>query len=731
MSVSSRRTCAALLPLFGAAVALLSLAWAPPLYLARCLIAVQPSGAAPAPDQPTPEVLWSARGREALGQSLASGAAEPAASSVPPAGGVPRVQPGSGPQVEAFLSRLKWKAVDDSPVFELRFYSHDPQLAAAGANTAAAVLERLLAPAPESEREARQRLQALEAEWRDLSAQPAADVALLEERRDAVRKALADVSEQYARARAARLDLEARWSVLRQPGQGDLSGAADAPQLQEMRDERTRLEQKREQMAVRFGPRWPEMKEIGAQIETLDARIVEQLGQLQADALREAESDYQQALGQEKALERSLRSQKQELGALEEREARHEARQARLGELERERAEIQDRLAAPPRGDAAAASVRVVSPAGVPSTRHGLPAALRLAAGVLAGLLLGLGGARLAERLDPTLSSAREAEGAIDAPFLAHLPEIPGGLPPGMLRLESAPAPGATGPIDPIAAAARGFRDLRTGLLLTRGGEPARVILVTSCRRADGKTFVAGHLALALARRGGRVLLIDAHLRRPRAHRLFAAAPGPGLVDVLAGTVQLEEAIRTTDEAGLFLMPAGDVNGGSAELLDAASLRHLRDRLLQPSRFQHLVIDAGEVGTAPAPERLAGACTGVVLVMRARRSTRATLRQAAAALRRHGASHLFGIWIGPAPETGVAPRAAEAEDAATSPPLSFGEPVAAEGGIASVQALETAEGGDPAPPAGASGAELAPLNPEVARRLERLRDRLGRTRGVR
>jgi Mrp family chromosome partitioning ATPase len=682
LSIASRRLLAAALPALGALGGLASLALSPPVYVGRAMLALEAESGGR--EAPTPDALLREEGRRILSRAL-------------PAGGAAGV--------DLFLARLSWAAASEPFLHELRFEHPEPAVAAAGANTAAEALVELFRP-PSEGGELRRRLARVEAELSRLSAERPRHGDLAEERRRAAAQALEDLGQQYSRARAARLDLEARWSALRQSHASGEAGWIDSPELASLREDLQRLEQRRDQLAVRFGPLWPEMKDTVSQIEAARARLHTEAQRLAQEALREAEADYQQALAQERALERSMRAQKAELRALDEHRDLQQEQTRRIQELEAERSALQQRLAAA--AGALAGRARIVSRAVPPPAPGGVPAWARVLVGVFGGLFLGVALSRLGERIDPTLRLPGEAERAIDAPLLATVPEVPGGLPGGLLRLESAPPPGSDAPVEPLAAAARGFRDLRTGLLLTRAGEPARVLLVTACRRGEGKTTVAAHLALALARRGAHVLLIDAHLTRPRAHRLFGLSAGPGLVDVLNGTVPLEEAVRPTSEPGLHLMPAGDVDGGGADLLDAASLRHLRDRLLAPGRLQHLVIDAGDVGSAAAPERLTVACSGILIVLRAGRNQRSKVRQAAATLRRHGAPHLAGVWIGPESAPAPARRTPERVPAEEAPPAPS-QPSSRE--------ESRPEGGPPA------------IDPELIRRLDRLRDRLGRTRG--
>jgi len=87
--------------------------------------------------------------------------------------------------------------------------------------------------------------------------------------------------------------------------------------------------------------------------------------------------------------------------------------------------------------------------------------------------------------------------------------------------------------------------------------ESLRVLLITSAQSGEGKTSLAGHLALSLARSGKRTLLIDADLRRPALHRLFDLALAPGLSAVLRNELPVYEVIRPTLVDGLEIIPAG------------------------------------------------------------------------------------------------------------------------------------------------------------------------------
>jgi len=119
-------------------------------------------------------------------------------------------------------------------------------------------------------------------------------------------------------------------------------------------------------------------------------------------------------------------------------------------------------------------------------------------------------------------------------------------------------------------------------------------------------------------------------------------------------------------------------------------------------------------------------------VVRARRNVGGALRQAAATLRRHGAPYLAGVWIGAEPERGGAglpaePALAELPALDGGLPSPGGPPAGRSGAEIPARA-----GGAPQPPSAASAAPPGPaLDPELARRLELLKSRLGRSRDSR
>jgi polysaccharide biosynthesis transport protein len=154
--------------------------------------------------------------------------------------------------------------------------------------------------------------------------------------------------------------------------------------------------------------------------------------------------------------------------------------------------------------------------------------------GLFFGLFLGGGLALLREQLDTRVRSADAIRAKLELPLLARLPEPPKKL-HNRGRLIMLAEPGG-----PHAEA---FRMLRTNVEFASLDKEAKVIMVTSATEQEGKSTTIANLAVAMARSGQHVVLVDLDLRRPYIDRFFDLGDRPGLTQVALGVAQLGEAI--------------------------------------------------------------------------------------------------------------------------------------------------------------------------------------------
>ena len=146
------------------------------------------------------------------------------------------------------------------------------------------------------------------------------------------------------------------------------------------------------------------------------------------------------------------------------------------------------------------------------------------------GLLIGLLVAAIREVVDTKVRSEQDVEDVLGVPVLATVRSLPRRTRMVMYGRHE-----------------RVFADtyalLAANLALARDRTSGAVIAITSAVPKEGKTSTAGNLAVALARRGARVLLTDFDLRRPMVGNLFGIPnDAPGLVQVLKRTAAIEDA---------------------------------------------------------------------------------------------------------------------------------------------------------------------------------------------
>ena len=157
---------------------------------------------------------------------------------------------------------------------------------------------------------------------------------------------------------------------------------------------------------------------------------------------------------------------------------------------------------------------------------------------------------------------------------------------------------------------------LRTYLTLVRSLQGLRVLAVASSVSGEGKTTLASQLAFSLATAAGaRTLLIDGDIRLPDIHTLFEIQLGPGLVDVLRGSIPVEDAIATGYSETLHLLPAGTLRTSPHQLISNGEFARLIDALKE--EYRYIVIDTPPI--LPASEALVMAQTADATVLCVRR----------------------------------------------------------------------------------------------------------------
>jgi Mrp family chromosome partitioning ATPase len=265
--------------------------------------------------------------------------------------------------------------------------------------------------------------------------------------------------------------------------------------------------------------------------------------------------------------------------------------------------------------------VRVYNPPHIQADPVGPKTGANLIFGAVAGIALGLLLAVAREALDSRLRERKEAEQWFDAPIVGTLPK-------GMRGVSTRRGAGE-------ARRTATLDLLRARMQFTGAGIRGPSILVAESGPDMGKSNVAANLGAALARGGKRVVVVDADLRRPRLHRSLGVEleSGPGLVDVLAGQAELDEALvpvplpsQDTNGAGpieaagrLDLLPSGSTPAPLSDVITSDTVADLIRRLNE--RADYVVFDSPSLAVAEAYP-LAVQVDNVLIVARRGRTTK-------------------------------------------------------------------------------------------------------------
>lgn len=173
------------------------------------------------------------------------------------------------------------------------------------------------------------------------------------------------------------------------------------------------------------------------------------------------------------------------------------------------------------------------------------------------------------------------------------------------------------------------YRTLRTNLR-TYNRKGMKVFLISSSIEGEGKTMTALNLAFTLAQdRATRVLLIDADLRRSMVSTYLGIKKKRfGFTDVVSGKIGFDEGVVHTPLINLHIMPGRTDNtlSNAAELLGSHTMAKIVARARD--EYDYVIIDSPPVIPVTDASVLAEMVDGVLLVFRAEKTQKNTIRHA-------------------------------------------------------------------------------------------------------
>lgn len=141
------------------------------------------------------------------------------------------------------------------------------------------------------------------------------------------------------------------------------------------------------------------------------------------------------------------------------------------------------------------------------------------------------------------------------------------------------------------------FRGLRTNLLFMM--EPKdKVIMVSSSMPGEGKSFIAGNIAVSMAFLGKKVLIIGMDIRKPGLNKIFKLTRrAEGITNYLSDPsgVDLFEMIQPSEiSPNLDILPGGPIPPNPTELVARETLDNAMSMLRE--RYDYIILDTAPIG---------------------------------------------------------------------------------------------------------------------------------------
>ena len=393
-----------------------------------------------------------------------------------------------------------------------------------------------------------------------------------------------ELSKLRAQVAGASARLETALDASKAEGGLALSEVLNSPAIQQLRTEEARLKRSLATISESGALKNPQIPELKSQLETIQAQIEVEVGQIVESLRNEIEISRRQQAG----LEASLKQMQAEMSAANE-------AIVQADQLDREasanRAIYESYLArykqTIEQDGIAMAEARIISRA-LPPASHASPnGSAWLLGGIVFGLAGGLLAAALLELRSHLLRKAEPHAAHAGIPILGRIPELSPQQRSGIATLIcQGRAPFA----DAVA-------DLQGRLRLSARAGNGLTVSVTSAGPREGKTFIAACLARSLAATGLRTVLVDANLSTPAVAREFSIQPVRTVVDLITARdgTSLDDVLRSDEASGVDLVCAGVADGPVEHVLGHESFARLLTRLKRD--YDAVVVDCVSVST--------------------------------------------------------------------------------------------------------------------------------------
>lgn len=266
------------------------------------------------------------------------------------------------------------------------------------------------------------------------------------------------------------------------------------------------------------------------------------------------------------------------------------------------------------------------------------------ALGLLVGIFLGGGLAFFLEYLDTSIRTIEDVEKYLSWPVLGIIPRFDQTSQAKTSHSDSQPVMSKL----PKSVSAESYRTLRTNIQLTNLDHPPKSLVITSSAPLEGKSTTALNLAVALAQKESKVLLIDADLRKSVIHKLLRLDNSTGLTDAILNHSRLEAAVKRPNNIdNLWVLTSGSTPSNPSELLGSSRMKALMEQVTK--EYDYVIFDTPPLISVSDSAILASQADGVLLVISPGKVKREIVRRTKELLERIGTPVLGCVFNGVEP----------------------------------------------------------------------------------
>ncbi|ACK72677.1 capsular exopolysaccharide family [Gloeothece citriformis PCC 7424] len=270
-----------------------------------------------------------------------------------------------------------------------------------------------------------------------------------------------------------------------------------------------------------------------------------------------------------------------------------------------------------------------------------------LSLGAIAGLLLGVIAAVVAEKLDNKFHSPEDLQEVTRLPILGYIPwqkNLHRLQPFEGFKTQSSESEGLTSlsiasqklpsSFGRLSAFLEACMLMYANIQVLDSHQPLKSIAISSTTAREGKSTIALYLAKVVAMMGQRVLLIESDLRHPQYYQWIDIPYQQGLSEVLSLNLDVADVIQKVPQwDNLSVLMAGDIPSHPARLLGGEKMQDIMIKLEQENDYDLIIYDTPPLLNFADAKIVAALTQGIILVTKMGKTDRKAFKHCVDELR--------------------------------------------------------------------------------------------------